>query len=66
MELDVEMQGVKHRIHLSDAPTGEEVLAACNLKPDMVILVVNERAVPYTVPIQADDQVKVVRVASGG
>ena len=62
----MEMQGTVHRVCLSDAPTCEEVLVSCDLRPDMVIVVVNGKPVPYTAPLKADDLVKIIRVASGG
>jgi len=66
MEIEVLMHGERKKIGMDDGATGEMLISKLGFTPDGIILISGGKPVPYTETLRDGDEVKVVRVASGG
>jgi len=66
MEIEVSMFNEKKKIELPKESTAEDLISKLNLTPDGVIVVANNKPVPYTSKLRDGDKIKIVRVSSGG
>jgi len=66
MEIEVSMLGEKKKIEVGKELTAEDLISKLSLTPDEVIVVVNNKPVPYTSKLMNGDKIKIIRVSSGG
>jgi len=66
MEITVFMLGESRKISMDEGATGEMLISKLGFTPDGVILISGGKPIPYTETLRDGDEVKVVRVASGG
>ncbi|MDD1747919.1 MAG: MoaD/ThiS family protein [Methanomassiliicoccales archaeon] len=62
----VQLSGKAHERTLSDGSTVEDLLAQFNLHPDAYIVTKGSKPVPITRRLEDGDNLKLIKVASGG
>ncbi len=65
MKVEVELRGETKMLEMHEDFTGEDLLKELQLSPDAVIIVVDNKPVPYKERIKGK-KIKIIRVASGG
>ena len=65
MKVQVEMRGEVRELEMNEDFTGKELLKKLNFSFEEVIIIVENKPVPYTEKI-IGKKIKIVRVASGG
>ncbi|HDN95791.1 MAG: hypothetical protein DRN29_01685 [Thermoplasmata archaeon] len=65
MKVEVELRGETKTLEMCEDFTGEDLLKELQLSPDAVIIVVDNKPVPYKEKIKGK-KIKIIRVASGG
>ncbi len=65
MKVEVELREGKKELEMPDEFTGEELLKKLNFSPDSVIIIVDNKPIPYKEKIKGN-KIRIIRVVSGG
>ncbi|MEA2054324.1 MAG: MoaD/ThiS family protein [Candidatus Thermoplasmatota archaeon] len=66
MEIEVLISKEKKKLQMDEGATGKDLISLLNFVPDDVILIVNDKPIPYTIKLNDGDKVKILQVASRG
>jgi sulfur carrier protein ThiS len=65
MEVEVETREGKRKVEIGKDATGENLLALFGMMPDLSLIVVDGKPIPYTEKI-IGKKIKIINVATGG
>jgi len=65
MKIEVEMREGSQEMDIEEGATGEELLKKLGFTPDEVLLIVDNRPIPYNEKLR-EGKIKIIRVVSGG